>query len=79
MTSVFEFLTFDLTRQQGQRWVKTLEGLDAGHFICAHHMRACRGERWSHLVHLTDRADLLGHSGGIVSGWGEPIPFAVRL
>ena len=79
MALVFEFLTFDVTGQQRQRWVKTLQGLDARHFISTHDVRARCGERWSRLVHLTDRADLLGHNGGIVSGWSEPIPFAVRL
>ncbi len=79
MPLVFEFLSLDVTRQHRQRWVESFEGLDARHFIGAHHMRTRRGERWSRFIDLTDRADLRGEIGRIVSGWGEPIPLAMGL
>ena len=79
MSLLFEFLAFDVTRQEVQRWVESLEGLDASHFIRAHHMRALSCKRRGGLIDLTDRADLLSQFGGILSGWREPIALAMRL
>lgn len=59
--------------------MKSLEGLDARHFISTHDMRACCGERWRRFIHLTDRADLLGPFRRIVSGWGEPVALAMGV
>jgi len=76
---VFKFLSLDVTRLHGQRWVETFEGLDAGHLIGTGHMGTHRGKRRSGLIHLTHRADLLGQCERIVGGWGEPIPFPMGL
>ncbi len=79
MPTVFKFLSFHMTGLHGQGRVETLEGLNAGHLIRTRHMRACCSERRSGLIHLTHRADLFGQFGGVAGGWGEPIPFQMRL
>ncbi len=79
MAAIFKFLSLDVTRLHGQRGVEAFKCLDASHLSGTCHMRARRGERRRGLIHLTDRADLLGQFGGVVGGWGEPIPLAMRL
>ena len=79
MAFIFEFLSLDVTGQHGQRGVEAFEGLDAGHLIGARYMGPRRGERRGGLIHLTHRADLCSQFGGVVGGWGEPIPLEMRL
>ena len=79
MPLVFEFLALDVTGLDGQGWVQTLQGLDASHFIGTHHMRALQSLRWRCLIDLAHRTDLLGEFSGVVGGWSEPVPLAMRL
>src|SRR5712692_1995092 len=79
MPLVFKFLAFDMTRLHGERWVETLECLDAGHLISARHMRTRSGQHRSCLIDLTHRADLLSEFGRVVGRWSEPIPLAMGL
>ena len=79
MAFIFKFLSLDMAGLHRQRGVETFEGLDAGHLIGARYMGPCRGERRGGLIHLTHRADLRSQFGGVVGGWGEPIPLEMRL
>jgi hypothetical protein len=79
MPFIFKFLSLDMAGLHRQRWMKTFEGLDAGHLIGARHMGPRRGERRGGLIHLTHRANLFGQVSGVVGGWGEPIPLEMRL
>ncbi len=79
MAAICKFLSLDVTRLYGQRGVKPLKCLDAGHLIGTCHMRPHSGECRSRLIHLTRRADLLSQFGGVVWGWGEPVPLPMRL
>src|SRR5258708_5532755 len=79
MPFIFKFLSLNVTGLHGQGGVETFEGLDAGHLIGACHMRPCRGECRSGLIHLTHCADLLGQFDGVVGRGSEPVPLAMRL
>ena len=79
MAVIFKFLSLDVTGLLRQRRVEPFEGLDAGHLIGTGYMSTRRGEDRGGLIHLTDRADLLGQFKRIVGGWGEPIPFPMGL
>jgi hypothetical protein len=79
MPFIFEFLSFDMTRQHRQGRMKSLEGLDAGHLIGAHHMRPLLSKRGGGFIDLTDGADLFGQLSGIVGRWSEPVPLAMGL
>jgi len=79
MSTVFEFLPFNVTRLHGQRGMEMFECLNTGHLIGACHMRPRRGEGGSGLIHLTHGADLPGQFGGVIGRWGEPVPLAMRL
>ena len=59
--------------------METLEGLVAGHFIGARHMRARRSECRGRLIDLTHRADVLGQRGRVIGGRCEPVALPVRL
>lgn len=48
--------------------METLEGLDAGHFIGARHMRARHSKCRGHLIDLTHRADVLGQRDRVIGG-----------
>jgi hypothetical protein len=42
-------------------------------------MRARRSKRGGRFIHLTHGADLFGQLSGVVEGWSQPIPLAMRL
>ena len=79
MALVFEFLAFDVTGQHGEGRMKTLQGLDTGHLIGAHHMGALRSKRWGGFIDLTDGADLCGQLGGVVGRGSQPVALEMRL
>ena len=79
MSVVFKFLSLDVTGLHGQRRVEPFEGLNAGHLIGTGHMGTRRSQHRRGLIHLTDRADLLGQFDGVVGRGSEPVPLAMRL
>jgi hypothetical protein len=79
MAAIFTFFSLDVTRLHGQRGMEAFQCLNAGHLIGACHMRPRRGQHRSGLIHLTDRADLLGQFDGVVGRGSEPIPLTMRL
>ena len=79
MPLVFEFLTFDVTGLHGQRGVQTLQGLNAGHLIRPHHMRALGSQGGGGFIDLTHGADLLGQLDGVIGRRREPRALAMRL
>jgi hypothetical protein len=76
---VCTFLSLDVTRLYGQRGMEAFQCLNAGHLIGTGHMGTRRGKRGGGLIHLTDRADLLGQFDGVVGRGSEPVPLAMRL